>query len=60
MKNIPYNSYNIIFESLLDSGYSETEAEQLICDVINDQREIDHVSERLHTIYKKDKANKMS
>ena len=25
MKNIPYNSYNIIFESLLDSGYSESE-----------------------------------
>ena len=60
MKNIPYNSYNIVFESLLDSGYSESEAEQLICDVINDQREMDCVSERLHNVYKEEKANKVS
>ena len=60
MKNVPYNSYNIIFESLIDSGYSESESEQIICDVINDLRNMDDVAKRLHLIYKQRKDNTVS
>ncbi len=50
MKNIPYDSYEIILEALTDKGYTEVEAELIICDVIEDQIEFSNIADRLHSI----------
>lgn len=60
MKNTPYDSYDIIFDALLDAGYSESEAEQLICDVIEDQKDFDDIAKRIHKILQKDLKNRIS
>ncbi len=52
MNRTPYVSYQIIFDTLTDAGYSEAEAEQLLCDVIHDQREFDDYASRIHQILK--------
>ena len=45
-----YDSYDIIFNSLIRDGYSEKEAEQLICNVIEDQISFSNFAERIHRI----------
>ena len=55
MKNIPYDSYDKIFEALIAFGYNEEEAEQLICDVILDQKDLDNIAQRIHRILEKNK-----
>ena len=52
MKNTLFSSYEIIFNALLVDGYSEEEAEQLICDVIEDQIEMDNIARNIHNIIK--------
>ena len=46
------DSYEIIINALLADGYTEEEAEQLICDVIEDQIEFSNFAERVHEIIK--------
>ena len=60
MKNIPFDSYDKIFEALLAFGYTEEESEQLICDVILDQKDLDNVAENIHKILKEDLKNRIS
>lgn len=60
MKNTPYDSYEAILEALLEFGYSEEEAEQLICDVIEDQRYFDEVQKRVHRILNEDLKKRIS
>ena len=50
MNRIPKTSYMIVFDALLEVGYSEEEAEQLLCDIITDQRNYDNYAQRLHNI----------
>ena len=50
MKNELLDSYEIIFNSLIREGYSEEEAEQLICNVIEDQISCSNFAERIHRI----------
>ncbi len=50
MNRIPFESYGKIFDALLEAGYTEEEAEQLLCDVITDQRDFDNYGERIHRI----------
>lgn len=60
MKNTPYDSYDKIFYALLNDGYSETEAEQIICDVIDDQIEFTNFAERIHSIIEEVKKYAMN
>lgn len=60
MKNTPYDSYETIFEALIAFGYSEEEAEQLICDVIEDQRYFDEVQKKVHKILNEDLKKRIS
>lgn len=60
MKNVPLDSYDKILEALMAYGYSEEESMQLICDVIEDQRDMDNIAERLHKIYKEDIKKRIS
>lgn len=51
MKNIiDRNPYEIIFNALLNNGYTENEAEELICEVIEEQIEYSNFAERIHSI----------
>ncbi len=59
MNMIPFESYGKIFDALIDAGYSEEEAEQLICDVITDQRDFDNYGERIHSILERLKNEDM-
>ena len=49
---IDYSSYEAIFHALLKDGYSEQEAEELICDVIEDQIDFTNYAEQIHSIIK--------
>ena len=60
MKNIPYSSYDIVFNALIEHGYTEDEAEQLICDIIEDQIEYSNFADRVHTIIKEIKDKTVS
>ena len=60
MKNTPYDSYEAIFEALIAFGYSEQEAEQLICDVIEDQRYFDEVQKKVHKILNEELKKRIS
>ena len=57
MKNELLDSYEIIFNSLIKEGYSEEEAEQLICNVIEDQIFCSNFAERIHRIITEDINN---
>ena len=50
MNEFNKNSYKTIFDVLLENGYSEQEAEKLICDVIEDQNRFTDYADRIHTI----------
>ena len=50
MNRIPYESYGKIFDALIEAGYSSEEAEQLLCDMIADQRDFDNYGERIRRI----------
>ena len=52
MDSIPKTSYMIVFDALLEAGYSEQEAEQLIADIVADQRDYDNYADRIHEIVK--------
>ena len=58
MKDIPYDSYEKILRALINDGYTEEEAEILICDVIEDQRYFDDVAKRVHKILTEDIKDK--
>ena len=60
MKNKPYDSYDKIFEALLAFGYSGSEAERMICDVIEDQKDFDDIAGRIHKILEEDLKNRIS
>ena len=60
MKNTPIDSYEVIFEALIEFGYSEEQAEQLICDVIEDQRYFDDVQKRVGKIINEDLKKRIS
>ncbi len=45
------NSYDIILDSLMKNGYEETEAEELIAEVIEDQYFFDAVAKVTHYLY---------
>ena len=40
--------YETIFNALIKDGFSEQEAEELICEVIEEQKDYDNVAERIH------------
>ena len=60
MKNTPLDSYEVIFEALIAFGYSESEAEQLICDVIEDQRYFDEIQKKVHKILNEELKKRIS
>ena len=60
MKKTSFNSYDIIFNALLADGYSEEESEQLICDVIEEQIEMNKIAERVHNIIQKVNKTRIS
>lgn len=45
-----FDVYNKIFNALLNDGYIEQEAEELICQVIHDQKDMDDIADRIHKI----------
>ena len=49
---IDYSFYEAIFHALLKDGYSEQEAEELICVVIEEQINFANYAERIHSIIK--------
>ena len=49
---IDYSSYEAIFHALLKDDYSEQEAEELICVVIEEQINFANYAERIHSIIK--------
>ena len=49
---IDYSSYEAIFHALLKDDYSEQEAEELICVVIEEQINFANHAERIHSIIK--------
>lgn len=55
MKNIPYDAYDVVLDALLDKGYSESEAEVIICQIIEDQKEFDDIAKRIHNIITQNK-----
>ncbi|MBR0418179.1 MAG: hypothetical protein IJI66_03320 [Erysipelotrichaceae bacterium] len=57
MKSVVLDSYEIIFNSLIKEGYSEEEAEQLICNVIEDQISFCNYAERIHNIIQEEINN---
>ena len=57
MKNELLDSYEIIFNSLIKDGCSEEEAEQLICNVIEDQISFSNYAERIHRIITEEIGN---
>ena len=53
MKRYIDNSpYEAVFHALLKDGYSEQEAEELICAVIEEQINFTNYAERIHPIIK--------
>lgn len=53
MKRYIDNSpYEAVFHALLKDGYSEQEAEDLICAVIEEQIDFTNYAERIHSILK--------
>ena len=53
MKRYIDNSpYEVAFHALLKDGYSEQEAEDLICAVIKEQIDFTNYAERIHSILK--------
>ena len=53
MKRYIDNSpYEAVFHALLKDGYSEQEAEELICAVIEEQINFTNYAERIHSIIK--------
>ena len=53
MKRYIDNSpYEVVFHALLKDGYSEQEAEDLICAVIEEQIDFTNYAERIHSILK--------
>lgn len=57
MKNEIIDSYETILNALVKDGYSEEEAEQLICNVIEDQISFSNYAERIHRIIKEEIGN---
>ena len=55
MKITPFESYEIVFDALLEKGYTETEAEQIICDIIEDLKEMDNIALKVHSILQEQK-----
>ena len=51
-------SYMVVFDALIEVGYTEKEAEQLICDIITEQREYDDYADRIHNIVKEVRSPK--
>lgn len=43
-----FEAYDKIFNALLNDGYTEQEAESLICQVIQDQKEMDDIANNIH------------
>jgi len=59
MKRYIDNSpYEAVFHALLKDGYSEQEAEDLICAVIEEQIDFTNYAERIHSILKESKIQK--
>lgn len=50
-------SYEIVFESLLNIGYSEEEAGELLSGVIEEQRKFSKLACQLNQILKKDEQS---
>jgi len=50
-------SYEIVFESLLNEGYSEKEAEILLCEVIDEQRKLTKLADQIDQILKNSRTN---
>ena len=51
-------AYQKIFEALINEGYSETEAEELLCQVIQDQIDYSDAADRIHKIFTEQINNK--
>ena len=51
-KNIDNSPYESIFHALLKDGYSEQDAEELLCRVIEEQIEFTNFADRIHLIIK--------
>ena len=43
-------SYEIVFESLLNNGYSEKQGEELLCGIIEEQRKITNLADQINQI----------
>lgn len=50
-------SYEIVFESLLNIGYSEEEAGELLSGVIEEQRKFSKLARQLNLMLKKDEQS---
>lgn len=45
-----FETYDIILNALLNNGYTEQKAEELICQVIVDQKDMDDIASNIHKI----------
>ena len=49
-------SYEIVFESLLNNGYSEKEGGELLCGVIEEQRKFTKLADQINQILKNNRT----
>jgi len=47
-------SYEIVFESLLNNGYSEKDGEELLCRAIEEQRKFTKLADQINRILRND------
>lgn len=49
-------SYEIVFESLLNNGYSEKQGEELLCGIIEEQRIITKLANQINQVLKNNRT----
>ena len=60
MNNIYFDAYDKILGALIAYGYSEEESMSLICEVIEDQRNMDDFADNIYRIIDKELNSKVS
>ena len=50
-----YTAYQIVFNALIKAGYEENEAEEILCQVIQDQIDYTDFADRIHKIIEETK-----
>ncbi len=57
MRTKDLSPYETIFSALIKDGFSEHEAEELLCEVIEDQKGYDNIAERIHKMIEEEIKN---